>query len=57
MLDEWVIREIKESLEALMPKVRASEEEIKDLSVLDSKAMHFSLISPTRMTAWVDENM
>lgn len=63
VLDEWGIGEIKESLESLMPKtevvekVRASSEaEIRDLAVLDFKAMHFTVVSPAKMTAQVDKN-
>lgn len=38
-------------------KVRAaSEAEIRDLSVLDSEAMHFLVILPARMATRVDEN-
>ena len=33
------------------------EAEIQDLAVLDSEAMHLSVISPTKMTTWVDENV
>jgi hypothetical protein len=34
----------------------ASEAEIWDLAVLDSEAIHFWMVSPTKMTARVDEN-
>ena len=62
VIEEWGIGEIKESLEAFMPKaedveqIRASSEaEITNLSVLDAKAMEFSVISPAKLTARVDE--
>ena len=63
VIDEWGIREIEESLETLMPRdkeveqVRASsKEEIKNLSVLESEAMGFLVISLARMAARVEEN-
>ena len=63
ILDEWGIDKTEESLEALTPRteevehVRASsEEEIKNLVVLDSEMMDFSIISPARMAARVEEN-
>ena len=43
---------------AEVEQVKASlEEEIKNLVVLDSEAMEFSIIFPARMVAWVEENM
>ena len=63
VLDEWGIGEIEESLESLTPKTEAveqvraaSEAEIRDLAVLDSESMHFSVVSPAKMTTRVDEN-
>ena len=63
VLDEWGIREIEEYLESLMPKTEVVEQaratsmiEVWDLAVLDSKAMHFSVISLAKMTTRVDEN-
>ena len=63
VLDEWGIGEIKESLESLMPKTEVVEQvratldaKIQDLAVLDFEAMHFSMVSPTKMTTCVDEN-
>ena len=62
VLDQWGIGEIEKYLETLMPKGGvekarvSSEAEIHDLAVLDSKAMHFSIILPTRMVIQVDEN-
>lgn len=63
VLFEWGIGEIEESLETLTPKIEAveqeraaSEEEIQDLAVLNSKAMHFSMVSPVKIYAQVDEN-
>lgn len=62
VIEEWGIREIKESLEAFTPKsedveqIQASSEvEITNLSVLDVKEMEFSIISPTKLTAQIDE--
>ena len=41
-----------------MEQVRAaSTAKIWDLVVLDFEAMHFSMISPTKMTTQLDENV
>ena len=62
-LDEWGIGEIEESLESLTSKKEVVEQErsssvveIQDLAMVDSEAMHFSVISPAKMTTRVDEN-
>ena len=51
VLDEWGIGEIEESLESLTPKIEvveqvraASTTDIQDLAIVDSEAMHFSLL-------------
>lgn len=63
VLNEWGIGEIEESLESLTSKTKvveqaraASASKIQDLVVIDFEAMHFSVISPTKMTTGVDEN-
>jgi hypothetical protein len=63
VLDESGIREIEEFLESFTPKIEeveqvraALEVEIQDLEVLDSEVMHFSVVSPAKMTTRVDEN-
>jgi hypothetical protein len=63
VLDEWGIAEIKEYLEPLTSKIEVVEKarnvsvtEIRDLAVLDSESMHFSVISPANITTRVDEN-
>ena len=41
----------------VVEQARASSvSEIQNFVVLDSEAMHFSVISPAKMTTWVDEN-
>ena len=63
VLDEWWIGENKESLEYLTPKIEAMEQvrsdlvvDIQDLAVMDSKVMHFSLISHAQMATQVHEH-
>ena len=63
VIDEWGIIEIEESLKTLMPRVEeveqiraSSEAEIKNLSVLNSEVLDFSVISPVRMVAQVEQN-
>ena len=63
VLDEWGIGEIEEYLDSLMSKIEVVEQarassasKSQDLVVLDSEAMHFLVISPTKMTTRVDEN-
>ena len=56
ILEEWGIGEIEEylfTIESLVPKIEAVERvrvasaaDIQDLVVVDSEAIHFSLISP-----------
>ena len=61
VIDEWGIDEIEESLETFTPEVEdveqvraSSEADINNLSVLDSEAMEFSVISPSKMTTRVE---
>lgn len=63
ILEEWGIAEIKESIEYITLKIKAVEwvrvastADIQDLAVVDSKAIHFSLISPAQLATWVDEH-
>ena len=63
VLDEWGIDKIKESLESLTSKKEvveqaraASAAEIQELAVVDSEAMHFSLISLAQMATRVNEH-
>ena len=56
VLDEWGIDEIEESLESLTPKNEVVEQvrvtsatEIQYLAVVDSEAIHFSLILPAQI--------
>ena len=63
VIDEWGISEIEESLESLTSKnevieqVRAaSASDIQDLAVVDSEAIHFSVISPSQMATRVNEH-
>ena len=62
VIEEWGIGEIEEYLEAFTPKDEdveknrvSSEEEITNLSILDAEVMEFSVISPAKLTARIDE--
>ena len=61
-VEERGIGEIEESLEIFTLRVEdvewsksSTEEEITNLSVLDAKAMEFSVISPGKLTTWEEE--
>lgn len=63
VLADWRIGEIEESLESLTSKNEVVEQrrvasaiEVQELEVVDSKAMHFSLISPAQMISRVNEH-